>query len=68
MNGDATKCIEHSGCIARISTLEKSDDDQWKGLKEMDIRMDTIGARINIILGGVAVSCILLAVNLIVGK
>ena len=68
VNGDAQKCIEHSGCIARIDNLETSDRDQWTGIGEMDKRMDAIGARINMILGGVAVSCILLTINLIVGK
>ena len=67
-NGDATKCIEHTGCIARIANLETSDRDQWEGIKDMDKRMDAIGTRISVILGGIAVSCILLAINLIVGK
>ena len=67
-NGDAAKCIEHTGCIARITNLETSDRDQWAGIKDMGKRMDAIGARINVILGGIAVSCILLAINLVVGK
>lgn len=66
-NGDAVKCIEHTGCIARITNLETSDRDQWDGLKDMDKRMDAFSSRINAILAGVAVSCILLAINLIVG-
>lgn len=68
VNGDLTICIEHTGCVARISNLEKTEAEQWREMKDMSDRMNGFSTRINIILGGVAVSCILLAVNLIVGK
>lgn len=67
-NGDATKCIEHTGCVARISNLEDSDKSQWSELKEAENRMNAISARINVILGSVVVSCILLVINLLIGK
>lgn len=67
-NGDATKCIEHTGCIARIGSLEGSDEKQWDKFDDVEIRMNSIMARINVILGGVAVSCILLVINLLLGK
>lgn len=72
-------CPEHSGCMARIDNLEHGQDDQWtaigdhdknwrKALKEQDNRMNSIFTRINIILGGIIVACILMVINLIVGK
>lgn len=52
-------CEDHSGCMARIKSLEA----RGKGWDDM---RDTIMGRMNVILGGVVVSCVALIVNLIV--
>lgn len=54
-------CRDHSGCVADIEHLQESDKQQWECLH-------SISARINVVLGGVAVSCIMLAINLIIKK
>lgn len=53
------KCNEHSGCMTAIKNLEKTDDAQWKAI-------ESIKSRINVVLGGVCMSCILLAINLLI--
>ena len=53
------KCNEHSGCMTAIKNLEKTDDAQWKAI-------ESIKGRINVVLGGVCMSCILLALNLLI--
>lgn len=59
-------CKEHSGCIKSIEALEESDVRQWDKLDKQEQRITGIFTRINIILGGIVVSCILLLVNLAV--
>ena len=54
---DGRKCAEHSGCMARIDNLEKDSEAMGK-------RMDKIFNRINLILGGIVVSCVMLVINL----
>ena len=54
---DGRKCAEHSGCMARIDNLEKDNEAMAK-------KVDKIFNRINLILGGIVVSCIMLAINL----
>ena len=63
-NGDF-KCTEHSGCMAKITHLEKENGDQWTHMNEMSARINSIFTRLNIILGGVVVACILLAINIV---
>ena len=58
-------CIEHTGCMARIKNIEKENKDQWAKMSKLDDRIDTILTRVNIILGSIAASCILLVLNLI---
>lgn len=57
-NLDST-CLEHSGCIARISTLERS-------VTQADNRINEIFTRLNVILGGTVVACLLLVVNILI--
>lgn len=57
-------CSEHSGCMARVERLEKENNDQWDRLAKTDERMDSIFTRLNIVLGGIIVACIMLAINL----
>ena len=50
-------CKEHSGCMARIENIEKDSELMAK-------KVDKIFNRINLILGGIVVSCIMLVINL----
>lgn len=47
----AEHCGDHSGCMARIKSLERSDVEQWK-------RINSFGNRANLILGSVLVSAV----------
>lgn len=58
---EAETCAQHSGCLADIATLKKSDEQQWGSIKSIE-------SKANAILGGVCVSCILLVINLLVAK
>lgn len=62
-------CDEHSGCLERIGYLEKQDREQWDKMEKIEDKVDAkIGSifnRINVILGGVVVACIMLAVNIL---
>lgn len=57
-------CSEHTGLVERMNALEKENDAQWKKLRIHDNRIDGMITRINIALGGIAASCILLAINI----
>jgi len=65
-------CKAHSGCIADISNLKTGMHEIWGYTKGIETQMkemkDSVQARINYVLGGVVVACILMVVNLIVGK
>ena len=61
-------CKEHSGFVARIGALETENTDQWGKFNTMDQRIDSIFTRLNIILGGMVVACIMLAINIIIIK
>lgn len=61
-----SRCDEHSGCIARIISLEKADTDQWSKMSKLETKMDSIFSRLNVILGGVVVACVMLALNIII--
>ena len=65
MNSDL-KCIECTGVKARISNLEKENKDQWGSIMKNRDKNDQIYTRVNIILGGIAVSCILLVINILI--
>ena len=60
------RCPDHTGCIRDISHLQESDRDQWTSIGKNRERIDTILSRVNITLGGVTVSCVLLVINLLV--
>ena len=51
-------CKEHTGCVARIEHLEGESE-------TMRNRVDKIFSRINLILGGIVVSCVMLVINLV---
>jgi len=65
MNENNT-CKQHTGFEARISNTEKENKDQWEKMGIMDTRMDSIFTRLNIILGGIAIACIMLLINIII--
>lgn len=52
-------CPEHSGFKARIDNLEEE-------YKDMNSKQDKIFTRLNIILGGICVACIMLVVNIVI--
>lgn len=58
-------CTQHSGFEADIKNLKESDKDQWESMKEITRRLDSFSTRMNVTLGGVAVSCVLLAINIL---
>ena len=58
-------CREHSGCLARISNLEKDNTKQWGEISRMNEKVDSIMTRLNIVLGSVVVACIMLVLNLL---
>ena len=66
MNETNDICKEHSGCLARIGGLEKSEGEQWGEMTEMSNRINAIFTRLNIILGGVVVACVMLAINIVI--
>jgi len=57
-------CTEHSGFVARIKGLEGENKTQWDRIGKMNDKMDSIFNRLNIILGGIVVACVMLAINL----
>jgi len=61
-------CKEHSGFKARLYALEIENTDQWGKFNTMDQRINSIFTRLNIILGGIIVACIMLAINIIITK
>ena len=67
MNENNT-CKQHTGFEARIANTEKENKEQWEKMDAMDKKMDSIFTRLNIILGGVVVACIMLAINIAIAK
>lgn len=59
-------CHEHSGCLTSINNLKCDNIKQWKAIEDMDKRMDNIFSRLNIILGGIIVSIIMLLADVLV--
>lgn len=70
MNGDHSVPIDVikdlSDCKARVVNIERENTDQWGKMDKLGTRIDTILNRINIVLGGIAASCVLLALNLMI--
>lgn len=63
------RCNEHTGCVERIKHLEGQDDEMWKKLAKIEDKIDNkfnaFSNRLNVILGGIVVACIMLAANII---
>ena len=66
MTNEEFKCTEHSGLIARIENLEKTNVEQWKAMSQSTHRIDAIVTRLNIVLGGIIVAVVMLLINLFV--
>lgn len=59
-------CADHSGCLERLNYLEGNEKELWTAMHKQEDRINSIFMRLNITICGVAVSCILLALNLLV--
>lgn len=51
-------------CDERHTKIDKEIDILFQKIKDTTSRVDTILMRLNIILGGIVVACILLAINI----
>lgn len=60
------QCTDHSGCIKDIDNLKSDNSKQWKELDNMRSRIDGIFTRLNILLGGVVVACVMLVINIFI--
>ena len=63
----AEKCDDHSGCLADIRNLKDDQHSQWDCIRQIEIKMANIAGLLNKVLGGVAIACVLLAVNIVLG-
>lgn len=61
-------CKDHTGCLRDIVNLEKENTAQWASIRCLDLKYNNILTRLNTILGGVVVACVLLAINILVTK
>ncbi len=68
MSDTGIKCPEHSGFSARIVNLETSQVDQWNAMEKHNARLDQIFTRLNVMLGGIVVACVLLVINLLLKR
>ena len=66
MDSQNNICKQHTGFLARIMNIEKENVDQWNKISIIEGKMDAIFTRLNIILGGVVVACVMLAINILV--
>jgi len=64
------RCEDHSGCIERIRNLETQDKEQWDKMAKIEDKIDNkfnaFSNRLNVILGGIVVACIMLAINILI--
>lgn len=62
-------CSEHTGCVERIKHLEYRDSEMSEKLTKIEDRIDTkfnvFSNRLNVILGGIVVACIMLVINIV---
>jgi hypothetical protein len=58
-------CHEHSGCLKDIDNLKIETRTQWEQLSKTNQKVDDIMTRLNMILGALVVSALMLAANLI---
>ena len=61
-------CKDHTGCLRDIVNLEKENVAQWANIRCLEIKYQGIMTKLNTILGGVAVACILLSINILMTK
>jgi len=57
-------CHDHSGCIKDISNLKCDNHKQWEEISRVKMKVDNMVSKLNVILGGIVVSLVLLALNL----
>lgn len=58
-------CHEHSGCISDINNLKSENSDIWREINSMRDKTDGIMVKLNVLLGGLAISLIMLVFDLI---
>lgn len=59
-------CHEHSGCIQRLTNLEKDNIKQWEEIVKVDDKTNSIMTRLNVVLGSIVVACVMLLLNLVI--
>ena len=59
-------CMFHSGVEKSLLGLDKTNDAQWTKIRCLENRMNKIMGRLNVILGGIVVACILLLINILI--
>ena len=59
-------CSEHSGCLKEFESLKCTDKRQQHQLDLLETRVDDIMSRLNHILGGITVACILLVIEILI--
>ena len=66
MKGTEEICHEHSGCLARITSLEKENTQQWEKMSGMGKEIKGIMTRLNVVLGAIIVAIVTGVVNLLI--
>lgn len=61
-------CPEHSGVVADIRSLRFCTTSQRKELGVIRTKVDKMMSRLNVILGGIVVSIIMLLLDIIINK
>ncbi len=65
---ESDTCKEHSGCITDIANLKEDVLRHEKDIKTVNTKVDSksekIMSRLNVVLGGVVVSCIMLVIDI----
>lgn len=58
-------CQEHSGFKSDIETNKRNISELWEKYDKMSDKIDGIMTRLNVILGGIVVACIMFVLNII---
>lgn len=66
-NGKNGWCLQHTGHESRIKNLEELNGGIMGDIKKTDNRVNGMIGRLNVILGGIVVACVMLAINMVLG-
>ena len=61
-------CHAHSGIVTDINNLKEGNKNLWLNMGKMQCKVDKISIAANRILAGITVACILLVINIFIGK